>query len=83
MWLGALTLPVLLVHFLTGSGYGFHRDELQFLDDGQHLGLGLCGVPADDGGVRHGLATALFGASPQVFRLRRRWRIWCPWCCWG
>ena len=68
VWLGALTLPVLLVHFLTGSGYGFHRDELQFLDDGQHLDWGFVAYPPMTAACGR-VATALFGASPQVFRL--------------
>jgi hypothetical protein len=35
--LSALASVVLIVHFLLGNGYGFHQDELQFLDDARHL----------------------------------------------
>lgn len=59
---------ILVAHFWIGSGYGFHRDELQFLDDARHLQWGFVAYPpltAFCGRV----AIALFGISPQVFRL--------------
>jgi len=66
--LSALASVVLAVHFLLGNGYGWHRDELQFLDDARHLQWGFVAYPpltAFCGRV----AIALFGISPQVFRL--------------
>ncbi len=59
---------ILVVHWWLGDGYGFHRDELQFLDDARHLQWGFVAYPpltAFCGRV----AIALFGISPQVFRL--------------
>ena len=64
----ALASVVMLVHFLLGNGYGFHRDELQFLDDARHLQWGFVAYPpltAFCGRV----AIALFGISPGVLRL--------------
>ena len=53
------------LNFLFGNRYGFHRDELQFLDDARHLHWGFVAYPpltAFAGRV----AIALFGISPQV-----------------
>ena len=66
--LSALAAVIVVVHFLLGNGYGFHRDELQFLDDARHLQWGFVAYPpltAFCGRV----AIALFGISPQVLRL--------------
>ncbi|MDQ2841672.1 MAG: glycosyltransferase family 39 protein [Acidobacteriota bacterium] len=65
--LSAFASIVLLIHFVSGNGYGFHRDELQFLDDARHLQWGYTAYPpltAFAGRV----AIALFGISPQAFR---------------
>ena len=35
--LSAFAALILVVHFYVGNGYGFHRDEFQFLDDARHL----------------------------------------------
>jgi Dolichyl-phosphate-mannose-protein mannosyltransferase len=40
-----LALFVFLVHLATNSRYGFHRDELQVLDDARHLGWGFVPYP--------------------------------------
>ena len=66
--LSLIAAMILVVHFLLGNGYGFHRDELQFLDDARHLQWGFVAYPpltAFSGRV----AIALFGISPQVLRL--------------
>jgi 4-amino-4-deoxy-L-arabinose transferase-like glycosyltransferase len=66
--LAGIASIVLIVHFALGNGYGFHRDELQFLDDARHLQWGFAAYPpmtAFSGRI----AIALFGISPQVFRL--------------
>ena len=64
----ALAAPLLLVHFGLGNGYGFHRDELQFLDDARHLQWGFVAYPPLTAFCGR-LAIALFGMSPQTFRL--------------
>jgi hypothetical protein len=66
--LAAFAALVLLAHFLTGNGYGFHRDELQLLDDARHLHFGFVAYPPLPA-LCGRLAIALFGISPQVFRL--------------
>jgi hypothetical protein len=59
---------ILVIHFLLGNGYGFHRDELQFLDDARHLHWGFTAYPPLTA-LCGRIAIALFGISPQVFRL--------------
>jgi hypothetical protein len=59
---------ILVVHFLLGNGYGFHRDELQFLDDARHLHWGFTAYPPLTAFCGR-IAIALFGISPQVLRL--------------
>jgi len=66
--LSALSAVLVLVHFLTGDGYGFHRDELQFLDDARHLHWGFVAYPPMTSFFGR-MAIALFGISVQVFRL--------------
>src|SRR5580700_3104526 len=66
--LSALACVVLAVHFWVGNGYGFHRDELQFLDDARHLHWGFTAYPPMTAFFGR-MAIALFGISPQVFRL--------------
>ena len=51
-----------------GNGYGFHRDELQFLDDARHLQWGFVPYPPLTSFCGR-VAIALFGVSVQVFRL--------------
>ncbi|HEY0785186.1 MAG TPA: glycosyltransferase family 39 protein, partial [Acidobacteriaceae bacterium] len=66
--LSACAATILLVHFLVGNGYGFHRDELQFLDDARHLQWGFVAYPPLTAFCGR-IAIALFGISPQVLRL--------------
>ena len=66
--LSALAALVIVAHFLMGNGYGFHRDELQFLDDARHLGWGFVPYPPMTSFFGR-MAIALFGISVQVFRL--------------
>ncbi len=66
--LSALASLVLVAHFLMGNGYGFHRDELQFLDDARHLQWGFVPYPPLTSFCGR-VAIALFGISVQVFRL--------------
>ena len=66
--LSAFAALILGVHFFLGNGYGFHRDELQFLDDARHLQWGFVAYPPLTAFCGR-IAIALFGISPQVFRL--------------
>ena len=66
--LSAFAALILVVHFYIGNGYGFHRDEFQFLDDARHLQWGFVAYPPLTAFCGR-IAIALFGISPQVFRL--------------
>jgi 4-amino-4-deoxy-L-arabinose transferase-like glycosyltransferase len=66
--LSAFAALIVIVHFFLGNGYGFHRDELQFLDDARHLQWGFVAYPPLTSFCGR-IAIALFGISPQVFRL--------------
>ncbi len=66
--LSALASVVLIVHLLLGNGYGFHRDELQFLDDARHLHWGFVAYPPLTSFAGR-MSIALFGISPQTLRL--------------
>ena len=66
--LSAFAAFILVVHFFLGNGYGFHRDELQFLDDARHLQWGFVAYPPLTAFCGR-IAIALFGISPQVLRL--------------
>jgi 4-amino-4-deoxy-L-arabinose transferase-like glycosyltransferase len=43
--LGAIALGVAILHILTNGRYGFHRDELQVLDDARHMDWGFVAYP--------------------------------------
>ena len=43
--LGAIALAVAVLHVATNGRYGFHRDELQVLDDARHLDWGFIVYP--------------------------------------
>jgi 4-amino-4-deoxy-L-arabinose transferase-like glycosyltransferase len=66
--LSGFAAVILAVHFYIGNGYGFHRDELQFLDDARHLQWGFVAYPPMTAFCGR-IAISLFGISPQVFRL--------------
>lgn len=66
--LSACASVLLAIHLLVGNGYGFHRDELQFLDDARHLQWGFVAYPPLTAFCGR-IAIALLGISPQVFRL--------------
>src|SRR5665213_3866519 len=66
--LSALAALVIVAHFLMGNGYGFHRDELQFLDDARHLQWGFTAYPPLTSFCGW-IAIELFGISLQVLRL--------------
>ena len=56
-----------IVHVLTGSRYGFHRDELATLDDARHLAWGYVAYPPVTPFFGR-LALTLFGATLVGFR---------------
>jgi hypothetical protein len=59
---------IALLHLLTNNRYGFHRDELQFLSDAQHLDWGFVAYPPFTPFIQH-IALALFGVSMVGLRL--------------
>ena len=56
-----------LVHFVTGRQYGFHRDELATLDDARHLAWGFVAYPPVTPFFGR-LSLILFGTSLVGFR---------------
>src|SRR5947209_2382605 len=67
--LAVIAIAILLaLNLYCGNRYGFHRDELQFLDDARHLHWGFVAYPPLTPFAGR-LAIALFGISPQIFRL--------------
>ena len=63
--LGAATM---VAHVFTGSGFGFHGDELQFMDDARHLAWGYVAYPPMTPFFAR-LSLDLFGTSLVGFRL--------------
>jgi 4-amino-4-deoxy-L-arabinose transferase-like glycosyltransferase len=61
--LGALTLLLVVA-----NRYGFHRDELYFLEAGQHLAFGFVDQPPLVPALAR-LQTAVFGSSPWSVRV--------------
>ena len=67
--------PVLIIavlfgiaHVLTNGQFGFHRDELQFLSDAQHLDWGFVPYPPLTSALEH-LGLKMFGLSLVGLRL--------------
>jgi hypothetical protein len=58
----------LLLHLATNHNYGFHRDELAFLDDARFLDWGYVAYPPFTPAVGR-LGLELFGLSPNGIRL--------------
>src|SRR5579875_2917563 len=69
-WLSVFVVAagVLLLHLLTNTRYGFHRDELQFLSDALHLGWGYVAYPPRTPIIEQ-ISMALLGISLEGFRL--------------
>ncbi|QRN56032.1 glycosyltransferase family 39 protein [Dyella caseinilytica] len=68
-------IPVLVIavlfgiaHMLTNGQYGFHRDELQFLSDAQHMDWGFVPYPPLTAALEH-LGLKMFGLSLVGLRL--------------
>jgi len=66
--LALLGLAVFLLHMLTNGQYGFHRDELETLDDARFPAWGYVEYPPFAPSVAR-LALALFGPSLVALRL--------------
>ncbi|HUX67473.1 MAG TPA: glycosyltransferase family 39 protein [Terriglobales bacterium] len=64
----AIALAVALLHLLTNSRYGFHRDELQVLSDALHLDWGFVAYPPFTPFVER-ISMALFGLNLVGLRL--------------
>jgi hypothetical protein len=64
----AIAAAVALLHLLTNSRYGFHRDELQFLSDARHLDWGFVAYPPFTPFVER-IGLGLFGLSMVGLRL--------------
>jgi hypothetical protein len=43
--IGSVALVVVALHLATNALYGFHRDELYYLDSARHLALGYVDYP--------------------------------------
>ncbi|HVN53858.1 MAG TPA: glycosyltransferase family 39 protein [Anaerolineaceae bacterium] len=57
-----MAVALILIHCLTNNQYGFHRDELNFIEDGRHLAWGYIDCPPFTPFVAH-IAETLFGTS--------------------
>jgi len=66
--LASLSCILVAIHIAVGNGYGFHRDELQFLDSSRHLSWGYVAYPPMTAFMGR-LGIALFGISVQAYRL--------------
>ncbi|MFZ3264704.1 MAG: glycosyltransferase family 39 protein [Terriglobales bacterium] len=63
-----IALGIGVVHLLTNSRYGFHRDELQFLSDARHLDWGFVSYPPFTPFIER-ISLGLFGPSLLGLRL--------------
>ncbi|MGA2739712.1 MAG: glycosyltransferase family 39 protein [Bryobacteraceae bacterium] len=62
-----LALATMIAHAFTGAGFGFHGDELQFMDDARHLAWGYVAYPPMTAFFAR-LSLDLFGTSIAGFR---------------
>ena len=66
--IAALGLSKLLIHFLTNTNYGLHRDEFLYWDEGNHLAWGFMETPPVTPFIAS-LSSFLFGDSIFAIRL--------------
>jgi hypothetical protein len=64
----AIAAAITLLHLLTNSRYGFHRDELQFLSDARHMDWGFVAYPPFTA-LMERISMALFGLNMVGLRL--------------
>jgi hypothetical protein len=64
----AIAAAIAIIHLLTNSRYGFHRDELQFLSDARHMDWGFVAYPPFTA-VMERISMALFGLNMVGLRL--------------
>lgn len=64
--IATLATTKLLLHFLTNSNYGLHRDEFLYLDEAKHLAWGFLEVPPMTPLI--GKISLLFGIEPFFIR---------------
>jgi hypothetical protein len=57
-----MAVALVILHCLVNHQYGFHRDELNFIEDGRHLAWGYVDCPPFTPFVAH-IAESLFGTS--------------------
>ncbi len=67
-WVYVVAAIVLLIHLLTNTRYGFHRDELYMLDCGNHLDWGFYDMPPLVPFLGK-ISTAVFGVSLSGLRV--------------
>ena len=65
--LALIALATIVVHWITGGKYGFHRDELATLEDARHLDWGFVAYPPVTPFFGR-LSLTLFGTSLAGFR---------------
>jgi hypothetical protein len=68
VFLFAIAAAIAILHLLTNSRYGFHRDELQFLSDARHMDWGFVAYPPFTAFVER-ISMALFGLNMVGLRL--------------
>jgi hypothetical protein len=66
--LATVAIAVMLVHIATNGRYGFHRDELQVLDDARHMAWGFVAYPPMTPFLER-IGLILFGTSLVGLRL--------------
>jgi Dolichyl-phosphate-mannose-protein mannosyltransferase len=66
--LATIALGVAILHILTNGRYGFHRDELQILDDARHMDWGFVAYPPVTPFIER-IGLALFGTSLVWLRM--------------
>jgi 4-amino-4-deoxy-L-arabinose transferase-like glycosyltransferase len=66
--LALTSISVMLLHIVTNGGYGFHRDELQVLDDARHMAWGFVAFPPFTPFIER-VSMALFDTSMVGLRL--------------
>jgi 4-amino-4-deoxy-L-arabinose transferase-like glycosyltransferase len=66
--LAGIAFAVMLIHVVTNSRYGFHRDEFQFLSDARHLDWGFVAYPPVTPFLER-MGLQLFGVSMVGLRM--------------